>query len=216
MLKKSLLVLVALVLVLVAVIASRPSSYRVERSIEIAAEPALIYGIVSDFNRFNEWSPWGKRDPNLNVTVEGEPGSVGMSYAWNGNSDVGSGRMTFTAVQANASLDVALEFVEPFASVAKTSFAMAPSADGTRFTWSMTGENNFVSKAFSLFMDMDAMIGADFENGLAALKTVVEADARRAAEEAAAAAAAQAELDEAAQDDEAELAEELEPVVELE
>jgi len=178
--KKILMAVAALVAVLLAVVASRPGSYQVERSATVAAPPAVVYAQVADFGRWAQWSPWAKLDPAMKTTLTGAPASVGHGYAWAGNDKVGEGRMTITEVAPGQRVGIKLEFLKPFASTSPSSFSLAPEGAGTRVTWKMTGTNGFVEKAFTLFMDFEKMIGADFDKGLSQLKAVAEAEARQA------------------------------------
>ncbi|MBX5481712.1 MAG: SRPBCC family protein [Myxococcaceae bacterium] len=194
--KKVLIAVVVLLAVLAGVIASRPNTFTVSRSGTMAAPPEIAFAQIADFHKWDAWSPWSKMDPQMKVTYEGTPGTVGSSYAWKGNDDVGSGKMTITGLTPPSEVKINLEFQEPFPSTNETVFTLKPNGANTEVTWTMSGHNSFMSKAFGLFMDMDKMIGADFEKGLAAMKTVAEAEAKKAAEakaaaEAAAAAAAQ-------------------------
>ncbi len=179
--KKILLVVAAVVAVLLATIASRPGSYEVERSATAAAPPSVVYAQVADFGRWAEWSPWAKLDPGMKTTLTGTPAAVGHGYAWAGNDKVGEGRMTITEAVPGQRVGIKLEFLKPFASTSPSSFALAPDGPGTRITWKMTGTNDFMGKAFSLFMDFEKMIGADFEKGLSQLKSVAESAPRQAA-----------------------------------
>lgn len=186
MLKKLLGLLVVALGVLAVVVATRPDAYHVERSARIDTPPGSVFAVVSDFKTFPEWSPWAKRDPAMKTTVSTPSAGVGATYAWEGNKEVGKGRMTFTENQPPGRVKEKLEFIEPFASVAEVTFDIKPigGAAASSVTWSMDGKNNFMGKAFALFMDMDKVIGKDFDDGLTNLKRVVEA---RVAAEAAAA-----------------------------
>jgi uncharacterized protein YndB with AHSA1/START domain len=174
-LKKIAIGLVVLVLGLVALILTRPSTYVVERSLTMAAPPETVFALVDDFHAWPKWSPWDDLDPAMSTSFSGPDAGTGAVYAWTGNDDVGTGKMTITSSAPPTTIEIDLEFIEPFASSSVTSFAFAPEGDGTKVTWTMSGDNDFMGKAFSLFMDMDTMIGADFEKGLAQLKTVAEA-----------------------------------------
>ena len=175
MLKKVLLVLAALFLGLVAVIALQPSSYRVTRSATVAAAAEAVFPLVNDFHNWDAWSPWAKLDPGVKNTFEGSPSGTGAIFKWAGNSKVGEGQMTLTESLPAQSIRIQLEFIKPFASTCDTTFAFAPGPDGVAVTWTMSGQNDFLSKAFCLFMgDMDKMIGPDFERGLAQMKAVAE------------------------------------------
>lgn len=175
MLKKILMALAIVIAILVIVIMTRPAAYQVERSVTVSAPATVVYAEVSDLKRWAGWSPWESRDPNMSKEYTGTPGTVGHGQTWSGNSDVGSGKMTFTAVTPNERIALSLEFIEPFASVASTAFQFKARDGGCLVTWSMSGENDFMGKAFSLFMNMDDMIGADYEQGLASLKKIAEA-----------------------------------------
>jgi len=178
MVTKILLVIGIVLGALAVVVATRPDTYHVERSTRIDAPPTAVFGVVSDFRGFSEWSPWAKRDPSMRTTISDPSTGVGATYAWDGNKEVGRGRMTVTETLAPSRVRQRLEFLEPFASTAETSFDIKPaSANGAVVTWSMDGHNNFVGKAFSLVMDMDKMVGKDFDDGLSNLKRVVEAKA---------------------------------------
>ncbi|HEY0707883.1 MAG TPA: SRPBCC family protein [Polyangia bacterium] len=177
MIKKVLLVLGVLVLGFCAFVATRPATYHVERSTTIKAPPEAVFAAVSDLKTFNQWSPWDKRDPNMKKTFTPNTSGVGASYEWQGNKEVGSGRMTVTEHTPPTQAKMKLEFIEPFASVADVTFAVAPAAGETKATWAIDGNNNFIGKAFGVFMDMDKMLGADFEQGLANLEALVEKNA---------------------------------------
>lgn len=192
MFKKSLIGLVVVLGAFAAFVASRPSVTRVERSATVAAPADVAYALVSDFHRWGEWSPWEKLDVNQKKTYEGAASGVGAITTWKGNDDVGEGRMTITAAQPNASVAIKLEFIEPMPSTNDTTFTFAPAGEGTTVTWAAEFQNGFMGKAFGVFMDMDKMIGGDFEKGLATMKSVAEAEAKKRAEAAAKAAAEQA------------------------
>jgi hypothetical protein len=173
--KKVLLVLVFLVAGLAAVVATRPDTYHVERSLDIDAPPETIFPSVADLRNMGEWSPWEKRDPAMKKTFSESTTGIGASYAWEGNKQVGKGKMTITQLLPPQHVGDKLEFLEPFPAVAETAMDLRPgAAGGTRVTWSMDGKSNFVGKAFSLVMSMDKAIGKDFEDGLANLKRVAE------------------------------------------
>jgi hypothetical protein len=111
-------------------------------------------------------------------TYEGEPAGEGAVYSWAGNSDVGEGTMTITESRPNELIRIKLEFIKPMEGTSDTEFTFAPEGDGTKVTWDMAGKNNFIGKAFCLFMSMDKMIGGQFEEGLSSLKTVAESKAK--------------------------------------
>jgi Polyketide cyclase / dehydrase and lipid transport len=187
MLKKIGIALGVLVVALVALIASRPGTYRVTRSASIAAPASIAYAQVADFHRWEAWSPWAKLDPDMSSSYAGRDGAVGASYEWKGNDKVGEGRMTLVEARPAQLVAIRLEFLKPWTSTSATRFEFAPAGGGrpvdteTRVTWTMDGESDFMGKAFALFTDLDKMIGSDFERGLANLKTVAESQARATA-----------------------------------
>lgn len=175
MLKKILAAVVVLVAALVILVATRPARFRVERSLVIEESPRALFDVVSDFHKWDRWSPWAKLDPAMKTTFEGTPGKVGSSYHWLGNDKVGEGRMTVTEVHPPLQARIRLEFLKPWKSTNETIFDLYAESGGTRVVWIMTGELDFMGKAMSLFMDMDKAIGPDFEKGLAAIKAGVDA-----------------------------------------
>jgi hypothetical protein len=185
MLKKILIGLAVLVAVFVAVVVTRPDTYQVERAQTVAAPAGVAYAQVADFRNWKAWSPWEKLDPAMKTSFGGTPGEVGSTYSWSGNSDVGIGKMTVKEAKPGELVRIQLEFIEPYAATSDSVFSFVPQGAGTQVKWVMKGDHNFMSKAMGLFMDMDAMIGKDFEKGLAQLSTHAEAAAKRQAAEAA-------------------------------
>lgn len=175
MLKKILIALVVIVIVFVVVVAMRPADFRITRTATIAAPPEVVFAQVNDLHKWDSWSPWAKLDPNMKQTHEGAAAGVGAIYSWDGNNDVGAGRMTITETRTNEAVLIKLEFFKPMAGVSDTEFTFKPEGNQTVVTWTMSGKNNFVSRAFCMFMNMDKMVGGDFEKGLASLKTIAEA-----------------------------------------
>jgi Polyketide cyclase / dehydrase and lipid transport len=179
MLKKVLIGLAVAILALVGVIASRPSTYHVERSATVAAPADVVFAQVNDFHKWNAWSPWDKMDPNQKVSFDGPESGQGAKYGWSGNDQVGEGRMTIEESKAGELVRIKLEFLRPWESTSPTTFTFKAVEGGTQVTWAMDGTHNFAGKAFSLFMDMDGMLGADFDKGLASMKAVAEAEAKK-------------------------------------
>lgn len=176
MLKKILLVVLAIVVVFLLVVAAQPSSYTVTRSATINAPPEQVFPLVNDFHEWDKWSPWAKLDPNMQTTYSGAGDGEGAVYSWTGNDDVGEGRMTILRSEPHQHVQIKLEFLKPFESQSITDFSFQSEGGGTAVNWTMSGENNFMAKAFMLFMGgMDKAVGPDFEKGLAQMKSVAEA-----------------------------------------
>jgi hypothetical protein len=174
MLTTVLIVLAAVVVVFLIVVAMQPSGFRVERSATIAAPSAVVFPQVNDLHKFQDWSPWAKRDPACKTSFEGPPAGTGAGFHWAGNKEVGEGRMTITESRPNELVRFRLDFLKPFAATNTAEFAFKPSGNQTVVTWSMSGERNFFFKAFGLFVNCDKMIGSDFEKGLANMKAIAE------------------------------------------
>jgi Polyketide cyclase / dehydrase and lipid transport. len=161
---------------LAAVVATRPSEYRVARATTIAAPPAVVFAQINDFHKWETWNPWGQLDPGMKQTYEGAPAGVGAVYTWAGNHQVGEGRMTIVESRPNEQVRVKLDFYKPFAGTSVATFTLAPQGTNqTLVAWSMEGQNNFIAKAMHMVINMDKMIGGQFEKGLAAMKTAAEA-----------------------------------------
>jgi len=179
MLIKILIGLAALVGLLLVVVALQPSEFRITRTATIAAPPAAVFAQVNDYHKWEAWSPWAKLDPAARNTFDGAPAGTSAVFAWAGNSKVGEGRMTITESRPNELVRIKLEFVKPWKATNTVTFTFVPAADKTKVTWAMDGDNNFMGKAFGLFMNMDKMVGGDFEKGLAQMKSVAETAARQ-------------------------------------
>jgi hypothetical protein len=174
MLKWILAAVAAVVVIFLAVVALQPSDFRIERSATMAAPAPAVFAQVNDLRSWQAWSPWEKIDPQLKRTYEGPQAGTGAAYAWAGNQDVGEGRMTITESRPGERILINLEFFKPFAATNTAEFSFKPAGDATAVTWSMTGKNNFLSKAICLFVNMDRMVGGMFEQGLQQMKSVVE------------------------------------------
>ncbi|WP_316832222.1 SRPBCC family protein [Pedobacter aquatilis] len=171
---KFLKVLLSIIVVLIVIIVVGglflPKTYSVNRSTVINAPDSVIYKNVADFNEFYKWNPWAKMEPTAKTTFSGTPQQPGHVYAWVGK-EMGSGEMKILKVDPYKHVDVDLFFKEPFESHADTKFDIQPEGTGNKVTWTMSGENNLISKWMCVVMGgMDKMIGKDFESGLASLK----------------------------------------------
>jgi carbon monoxide dehydrogenase subunit G len=172
-----LVVIAALMGVFIVVVALQPSRFQVTRSITIAAPAQAAFAQVNDLHNWEAWSPWAKLDPAMKQTYEGASAGTGASYTWSGNNQVGEGRMTITGSQPSVLIEIKLEFIRPFAGTNTVEFTFEPKGNQTEVSWNMIGQVNFLAKAFHLFMNMDKMVGGEFEKGLADLKSAVEAAA---------------------------------------
>ena len=176
---KKILIGIALFLVLFVigfcvVVALQPSTFSIERSTSVAAPPATVFALIDDFKAWDAWSPWSKLDPNAKTAISDPSAGKGATFSWDGNEQVGAGSITNMESKPDELVKVEQVFVRPFAGKANMAFRFAPTDIGTKVTWKMDGTNDFFGKAMCLFMDMDALLGKDFENGLASLKETAE------------------------------------------
>jgi len=172
---KWLLILIVLVVVVALILAScKPDSFRVERKILIHAELTTLFGYINDFHQWTQWSPWEKVDLNLTRSYSGSDMGVGTHYAWQGNKNVGQGNMTILESTPHSFIKIALQFIKPFAANNTADFTLTSQGDNTEVTWAMYGPSPLISKVMGLFMNMDKMIGTQFETGLTNLKNIAE------------------------------------------
>lgn len=174
MVKKILAVLALLIVAFLGAAATRSNEFKVDRSIVIDATPDKIFPHVNVMKLGGAWSPWDKLDPNMKKTFSGPEEGVGASYSWDGNNDVGAGSLTIVDSKPNEYVKNKLVFLRPMAGTSDVQFTLEPQGSQTKLTWSMRGENGFIGKCMSLVMDCEGMCGQQFDQGLAALKKIVE------------------------------------------
>jgi uncharacterized protein YndB with AHSA1/START domain len=179
MLAKTGIGIVVLAVVLAVVVATRPGAFRIQRTATIAAPAEVVFAQLDDLHRWSRWNPFEQGDPTIRITHSGAPSGVGAAYHFAGKK-AGEGRMTVTETTPNQRVAVRAEFIRPMAATHQVEFTLQPVAEGVAVTWAMSGKNSFVGKAVSLVMNMDRMVGGEFEKGLAGLKRVSEAEARAA------------------------------------
>jgi Polyketide cyclase / dehydrase and lipid transport len=171
------IVAIMLVIVIAAVLilaGAKPDKFSVERAIGVKAPPEKIFPLINDFRRWRSWSPYEDRDPALKRSYSGAESGKGAVYAWEGNRNVGSGRMEILQASVPTTIVIKLDFLRPFEGHNTAEFTMLPQGDTTRLTWKMHGPAPLMSRVMQVFMDLDRMIGKDFEVGLANLKKFTE------------------------------------------
>jgi uncharacterized protein YndB with AHSA1/START domain len=177
MLKATLIVVAILVLGVVGILAyaaTRSDTFRVQRTATIKAPPDKIFPLINEFRNWNEWSPYEKKDPAMKRTMGATTSGKGATYAWDGDKNVGEGHMEIVEVAPPSKVVIKLDFMRPFEAHNTAEFTLAPKGETTDVTWAIHGPNLFVGKVMGLFIDMDRMIGRDFETGLANLKSIAE------------------------------------------
>jgi hypothetical protein len=174
----AIVVVAVIILILLAAVlvyaAARPNTFRVQRTARIQAPPETIYALITDFHRWRAWSPYEARDPAMQRTFSGAPSGLGAAYAWEGNKNIGAGHMQIIEASAPSRVLIDLNFLRPFKARNVAEFTIEPRGDASEVTWAMYGPNLFVGKVMGLFINMDRMIGRDFEQGLANLKAAAE------------------------------------------
>jgi len=164
-------ILIAGVLVLAA---AKPDTFRVQRAASIKAPPEKVFTLINDFSRWGAWSPWEKKDPAMKRTLGVTTSGKGAFYAWEGNKDVGQGRMEIAESVPPSRIRINLDFVKPFEAHNIVEFTLEPKGKLTNVKWAMRGDTPYFAKIIHVFIDMDSMVGKDFEAGLASLKVIAE------------------------------------------
>lgn len=162
---------IAVILILAA---TKPDTIRVQRATSIKAPAEKIFPLINDFHQWGTWSPYENKDPGMKRIYSGAESGKGAVYAWDGNNNVGSGRMEILDTAVPSKIVIKLDFFKPFEGHNTAEFTMLPQGDATNLTWVMHGPARFMSKVMQVFMNLDNMIGRDFEAGLANLKKITE------------------------------------------
>jgi carbon monoxide dehydrogenase subunit G len=174
MLKIMAIVAVVLLVALLIFAATKPDTFRVQRSVSIKAPPEKIFPLINDFHGWGAWSPYEKKDPAMKRTLGAIASGKGAVYEWEGNNEVGKGRMEIAESSPPSKVAIRLDFVKPFEAHNTVEFALELKGDATNVTWAMQGHTPYFAKIIHVFFDMDSMVGKDFETGLANLKAVAE------------------------------------------
>ena len=170
--------LLVVIIVFVIAVALRSPDFRIERSLTMTASPAAVFAQVNDFHQWEAWSPWAKLDSKATNSFDGPPAGTGASFHWAGNDEVGEGGMTITESRPAEFIRIRLDFIKPMPGTSTADYTFTAKGDQTTMTWAMYGKNNFLCRAVCMFMDMDKMVGGQFEQGLAGIKAIVETPAK--------------------------------------
>ena len=171
------IIAIAVVVAIAAILiyaATKPDTFRIQRAATIQATPEAIFPLINDLHAWSAWSPWEKKDPGMKRNFSTDAVGKGASYAWEGNKDVGQGRMEIAESSPPSRIEIRLDFIKPFDAHNIVEFHLEPQGDATRVTWSMHGPSPYLSKLMCIFFNMDKMCGKDFEAGLADLKAAAE------------------------------------------
>ena len=164
-------IVIAIVLILAA---TKPNTFSVQRATTVKAPPERIFPLINDFHQWGSWSPYENKDPAMKRSYSGAADGKGAVYGWEGNKNVGSGRMEILDTSEPSKIVIKLDFFTPFEGHNTAEFTMLPQGDATNLTWLMHGPASFMSKVMQVFINLDNMIGKDFEIGLADLKRLTE------------------------------------------
>jgi hypothetical protein len=168
-------VILALAIAAVLILAAtKPDTFSVQREIDVKASPDRIFPLINDFQQWGSWSPWENKDPSMQRSFSGAASGKGAVYGWEGNKNVGTGRMEIIDNAAPNRVVIKLDFLKPFEAHNTAEFTMMPQGDRTRVTWRMYGPSPFMAKLMHVFMNMDNMVGKDFAAGLNTLKSLTE------------------------------------------
>jgi len=170
-------IVVAVIVVVLILAVTKPAKFRVERSTSIRALPEKIFPLINDFRRWASWSPYERLDPDMKKTHSGAESGKGAVYEWEGNNKAGQGRMEIMDTTPPSQVVIQLDFVKPFKSHMTAEFMLLPAGEDTNVTWATYGPNTFMARVMGIFVNMDNMIGRDFEAGLANLKSESEKEA---------------------------------------
>lgn len=179
MLKKILTGFAVALLIFLGFVALQSNDYHVTREIKINAPATAVFAHVNDLHKFNEWNPWAKLDPAAKQSYEGPQSGVGAVSIWDGNSDVGAGRMTITESMPPTIIRMRLDYTKPFQGMSNAEFQFKPEGSSTVVTWSNSGKKSFIPKIICVFLSMDKMIGGMFEKGLSQLKVTLEKSSQK-------------------------------------
>lgn len=169
-----LFLIIAAIAVFLIYVARLPSAFLITRHMTISVPAALVFEQVNNFHLWQAWSPWARIDPNANTIFEGPMSGIGAIYRWSGNQQIGAGNMTIIDSQPNQLIRIRLEFIRPQPGVSTTEFTFESDEGNTLVRWSMSGHNNFITRAVCTFVSMDKIVGSMFEQGLHNLRAVLE------------------------------------------
>jgi hypothetical protein len=174
MIESIVIVVTVLLASLLIFAATRPDTFRVERSAIINAAPEKIFPLINDFREWEPWSPWEKVDPALKRSYSGAASGKGAVYEWSGNKNIGQGRMEIVESSPPSKIKLRIDFIKPFEAHNTIEFTLIPQGGSTLVTQAMYGSSPFISKVMGIFCSMDKMVGKKYEEGLANLKAISE------------------------------------------
>lgn len=174
-----LIILIAVIIAFIVVVSVQPSEFKVMRTATVAAPAEIIFPHINNLHKWEAWSPWAKLDPSAKNTFNGPDSGTGASLSWVGNNKVGIGSMEITESRNNEYIKFRLDFLKPMKATNIAEFTFKQEGLNTIVTWGMSGRNNFIGKAVGLLLNCEKMVGGQFEKGLADIKIIAEAEAKK-------------------------------------
>jgi uncharacterized protein YndB with AHSA1/START domain len=174
MFKKIAIIVAVLIAAVLVFAATRPDSFRVQRSASFKAPPEKLFALMNDFHQWEAWSPWEKVDPAIKRTYSGAASGKGAVYEWNGNNDIGQGRIEIIDSVPPSKIVLKIDFIKPFEGHNTIEFTLVKQGDITTVTQAMYGPSSYVHKLLGVFCSMDKMVGQKYEEGFANLKAIAE------------------------------------------
>jgi uncharacterized protein YndB with AHSA1/START domain len=174
MLKTIIIIVVALLAAVLIYAATKPDTFSVQRSTSIGAPPEKIFALIDDLHSMNTWSPYMKKDPAMKISYSGPDSGTGAAIEWEGNREVGKGNLEITESSPPSRIEMKLTIIKPFEAHNIVEFTLTPEGEHTNVTWAMNGKQPYIAKVIHIFFNLDNMVGKDFQEGLANLKTVAE------------------------------------------
>ena len=174
MLKTIIIIVVALIAAVLIYAATKPDTFSVQRSTAITAPPEKIFALIDDLHSMNTWSPYMKKDPAMKISYSGPDSGKGAAIEWEGNREVGKGTLEITDSLPPSRVEMKLTMTKPFEAHNMVEFTLTPEGEVTNVTWAMNGKQPYIAKVIHIFINLDNMVGKDFQEGLANLKTIAE------------------------------------------
>lgn len=171
----SIIIIILLIIAGVLIYAAmRPGTFPIARSVSIKAPQEKVFALINDLHQWERWSPWEKADPDVKRTYNNVASGKGARYEWEGDKNVGQGRMEITESIPYSKIVLKLDFIKPFEGHNTVEFLLTMQGENTIVTQTMYGENNFMSKLMGVVFNPEKMIGDKYEEGLNSLKAIAE------------------------------------------
>lgn len=156
-------------------VALKPSACTISREIVIQASPEALFSYINNSKKMNDWMPWQDSDPGVKMQYSGPEEGVGSKSSWDSNGKMGVGNAVVIESIPNKSVKTQLTYTKPMEMSQLAEVTLTPVDGATKVKWSVDGHNGFLFRLMGIIMNVEKMVGGEFEKGLAKLKTVAEA-----------------------------------------